>query len=194
MNPFSPKAFVQTRIRARSEGYIILRRSERICWAMPKRDAKERCQREGNKKWARRLKGRRAHFFKDLQGKICKSEKITKPHTSAHSDGTFGTTYRVRWWGRQNSNLWPLACQASALTNWATPPWTTAIILKIHALVKHSAPIMKDFFAEKLFFFTNFQNDALKSFFEGINAIYCVTWFGVGNCGMALWGRAFSEA
>lgn len=31
--------------------------------------------------------------------------KKMKPHISAHSDGTFGTIYRVRWWGRQNSNL-----------------------------------------------------------------------------------------
>ena len=27
------------------------------------------------------------------------------------------------WWGRIGSNYRPLACQASALTNWATPPY-----------------------------------------------------------------------
>src|SRR5690554_3452706 len=26
------------------------------------------------------------------------------------------------WWGRADSNRWPLRCQRSALTNWATPP------------------------------------------------------------------------
>ena len=67
------------------------------------------------------------------------------------------------------------SCMSSKRSNQLSyaPVVTTAIILKIHALVKHSAPIMEDFFAEKLFFCTNFQNDALKSFFEEINAIYC---------------------
>ena len=27
------------------------------------------------------------------------------------------------WWTREGSNLRPLPCQGSALTNWATPPW-----------------------------------------------------------------------
>ena len=48
---------------------------------------------------ARRPNGRRAALFPESSG-----QKM-KPHTSAHSDGTFGTIYRVRWWGRQNSNL-----------------------------------------------------------------------------------------
>ena len=27
------------------------------------------------------------------------------------------------WWRQQDSNLWPHACEACALTSWAMPPW-----------------------------------------------------------------------
>ena len=45
------------------------------------------------------------NFVALLREKIREPQKKQKPHISAHSDGTFGTIYRVRWWGRQNSNL-----------------------------------------------------------------------------------------
>ena len=33
------------------------------------------------------------------------------------------------WWERLDSNRWPLQCQCSALTNWATPPKTIIILM-----------------------------------------------------------------
>ena len=43
---------------------------------------------------------------------------------------------RLFWWRQQNSNLRPLACQASTLTNWAMPPWHEHMISQTRCFVK----------------------------------------------------------
>ena len=47
------------------------------------------------------------------------------------------------WWAIQDSNLWPPACKAGALTNWANRPW-----LHWQLIIYHLAPpIVNTFFA-----------------------------------------------
>ena len=53
-----------------------------------------------------------------------------KPAAWINKKGTFGRQkFLFCWWRQLDSNQWPLACQASTLTNWAMPPWGTVDII-----------------------------------------------------------------
>ena len=62
-----------------------------------------------------------------------------------------GYPWRVRiiWWGQQGSNLWPHACEACALTNWAMPPKQVYFtrFWRICQLIFHANDDRKEFFA-----------------------------------------------
>ena len=45
-----------------------------------------------------------------------------------------GKSLPFLWWGQQGSNLWPHACEACALTNWAMPPCVTVLFYSLRGV------------------------------------------------------------
>ena len=50
------------------------------------------------------------------------------------------------WWRLRDSNLWPHACEACALTSWAKPPWNRIDYSTFHSIVKPFSAISGDNF------------------------------------------------